>query len=108
MRSVNSFMASLSIAVLIVVSAESTRPSGASARPQWACARVAKAAVKIGGQIGRRSDPLDRNGEHISDAALGLDDARRAGVAFELASEAKNLHIDAAIENILMHACGLQ
>ena len=31
-----------------------------------------------------RSNPLDRNGEHISYTALGLDDARRARVAFEL------------------------
>src|SRR5262245_25891621 len=55
-----------------------------------------------------RSNPLDRNGEHISYTALGLDDARRARVAFELAPQAKNLHVDAAIENILMHARGLQ
>src|SRR5262245_34671531 len=55
-----------------------------------------------------RSNPLDRDGEHISHAALGLDDARRARVAFELAPQAKNLHVDAAIENILMHARGLQ
>ena len=32
----------------------------------------------------------------------------RSGVAFELAAEAKNLHVDAAIEDILMHARGLQ
>src|SRR5262245_20240980 len=58
--------------------------------------------------IGRLSDALDRNDEHISDATLGLDDARRAGVVFKLASEAKNLHVDAAIEDIPMHARGLQ
>jgi hypothetical protein len=52
--------------------------------------------------------PLDPNGEHISDAALGLDDARRARVAFKLAPQAKNLHVDAAIENIPMQARGLQ
>ena len=52
--------------------------------------------------------PLDRNGEHISDAALGLNNLRDAGVAFELASEAKKLHVDAAIEDILIHARGLQ
>ena len=57
--------------------------------------------AKVGGQRGWLSDPLDRNGEHISHAALGLDDARRAGVAFELASEAKNLHVDAAIEGVV-------
>src|SRR5262245_30353616 len=55
-----------------------------------------------------RSNPLERNGEHISHAALGLDDARGVRVAFELAPQAKNLHVDAAIENILVHARGLQ
>src|SRR5262245_8108412 len=67
-------------------------------RAEWA------SAVRPDG----RSNPLDRNGEHITYAALGLDDARRARVAFELAPQAKNLHVDAAIENILMHARGLQ
>jgi len=37
-----------------------------------------------------------------------LDDARCARVAFKLAPQAKNLHVDAAIENILMQARGLQ
>src|SRR5262245_29047750 len=55
-----------------------------------------------------RSNPLNRNGEHISYTALGLDDARRAGVAFALAPQAKNLHVDAAIENILVYARGVQ
>src|SRR5262249_9908326 len=36
-----------------------------------------------------RSNPLDGNGEHISYTALGLDDARRARVAFKLAPQAK-------------------
>jgi hypothetical protein len=31
---------------------------------------------------------LDGNGEHISDTPFGLDEARRAWVAFELASQA--------------------
>src|SRR5262245_19837791 len=54
------------------------------------------------------SNPLHRNGEHISHAAFRLDDARRAGIAFELAPQAKNLHVYAAIEGILMHSRGLQ
>src|SRR5260370_37818512 len=57
---------------------------------------------------GRRSNPLDRNGEHISHAALGLDDAGSARVAFELAPQTKNLHVDAAIENVLVHPRRLQ
>src|SRR5262245_5259176 len=67
-------------------------------RAEWA------SAVRPDG----RSNPLDRDGKHISHAALGLDDARRARVAFELAPQAKNLHVDAAIENIFMHARGVQ
>src|SRR5215467_14515183 len=69
---------------------------------------LAKAVAKVGGQRGWLSDPLDRNGEYISDTTLGLDDSRCTGVAFELASEAKDLHVDTAIEDILMHARGLQ
>ena len=69
---------------------------------------LAKAVAKVGGQRGWLSDPLDRNGEYISDTTLGFDDSRRTGVAFELASEAKDLHVDTAIEDILMHARGLQ
>ena len=56
----------------------------------------------------RRLDPLDGNSEHISNTALGLDDARCTGIAFELAPEAKNLHVDAAVEDILVKACRLQ
>ena len=66
-------------------------------------ARGSKSVVR-----GRHSKPLDPNGEHVSDAALGLDDAWRAGVAFELAPQSENLYVDAAIENVLMHARGLQ
>jgi HlyD family secretion protein len=55
-----------------------------------------------------RSNPLDRNREHISYTALGLNDVWCARVAFELASQTKNLHINAAIENVLMHARSLQ
>src|SRR5215469_9461796 len=62
------------------------------------------AAVRLDGF----SKPLDRNGEHISYTPLGLNDSGRARVAFELAPQAKNLHIDAAIKNILMDARGLQ
>jgi hypothetical protein len=54
------------------------------------------------------SDPLYRNGEYISDAALGLDDARRARIALELTPQAENLHIDAAVEDIFVNAGRLQ
>src|SRR2546429_9007027 len=52
--------------------------------------------------------PLDHDGENISDAALGLDHARRARVAFQLAPQAENLHVDAAVEDVLVHARRLQ
>ncbi len=55
-----------------------------------------------------RSDSFYGNSKHISDAALGLDDTRRARVAFELASEAKDLHVDAAVEDILVDTSRLQ
>jgi hypothetical protein len=55
-----------------------------------------------------RSNPLNRNGEHIAQAALGLDDAWRTGIAFEFAPQSKNLHVDTAIEDILMHSRGSQ
>jgi hypothetical protein len=51
-----------------------------------------------------RLAPLDWNSKHISDATLGLDHSRRARVAFELAPEAKDLHVDTAVEDILMDA----
>ena len=50
------------------------------------------------------SDALHGNGEYISDAALSLDDARRARIALELAPQPENLHVDAAIENIFVNA----
>src|SRR5262245_22369446 len=72
------------------------------------CGAIVEEAATAVPRPDRRSNPLDRNGEHISYTALGLDDARGVRVAFELAPQSKNLHVDAAIENILMHARGLQ
>src|SRR5262249_17974087 len=84
-------------------------PTSAPARSRrhrsW---RKCRAEWATAAQLHRRSNPLDRNREHISDAALGLDDARRARVAFELPTQPKNLYVDAAIEDILVHARGLQ
>jgi hypothetical protein len=52
--------------------------------------------VRFAGHKCAGSDALHGNSKCISDAALGLDHARRARVAFELASQAKNLHVDLA------------
>jgi hypothetical protein len=54
------------------------------------------------------SDPIHRHGKDVTDAALGLDDARCARVAFQLAPKAQDLHVDAAVENVLVDAGRLQ
>ena len=54
------------------------------------------------------SKPLNLASKDISDAALRLKHLRRARVPFQLAAEAKNLHVDTAIENVFVHASRLQ
>src|SRR6185369_14251907 len=44
----------------------------------------------------------------VAYAALGPDDARRARAGFELAAQAKNLHVDAAIGDVLVQVRRLQ
>src|SRR6266704_3453669 len=65
-------------------------------------------ALAFAGHNCARLEALDGNSEHISNAALGLYDAGRAGIALELAPEAEDLHVDAAIEDILVNAGCLQ
>ena len=55
-----------------------------------------------------RSISLHWNCEQVSYAAFGPDDARRAPTGFKLAAQAKNLHVDAAISDILVQMGGLQ
>jgi hypothetical protein len=50
------------------------------------------------------SGRLDRQGEDVPDAALGLDNAGRAGIDLELASQSQDLDVDAAVEHILVDA----
>jgi hypothetical protein len=57
---------------------------------------------------GNRSKPLDLPGKHITDAALGLNDLGCARVLLQPTPEAKNLHVDAAVEDVSMHSGGLQ
>src|SRR5947209_7287675 len=54
------------------------------------------------------SERLDRHGEHVADPARRLDDARRARVLLELAAQSEDLDVDAAIEDVLVDAGGLQ
>jgi len=51
---------------------------------------------------------LDRQREHVANAALGLNHARCTGIGLQLALQPQDLDIDAAIENILVNSGGLQ
>jgi hypothetical protein len=59
-------------------------------------------------QMNHPSEALDRRGENISDAPLGLNELRHAWIVLQLTAEAKNLHVDAAIEDVFMDSSGLQ
>jgi hypothetical protein len=50
----------------------------------------------------KRSQDFDGNGEYVTGAALGLDQLRLARIDFELAAQAQNLNVDAAVEYFLM------
>src|SRR6516164_2969649 len=54
------------------------------------------------------SKPLDRRRENVSDAPLGLDHLGSAWVLFQLAAKTQNLHVDAAIEDVLVDPRRLQ
>ena len=56
----------------------------------------------------RRSDSLHRHGEPVADATFGPDNARSARTGLELAAQPQNLHVDAAVRDILMQVRGLQ
>jgi transposase InsO family protein len=47
-------------------------------------------------------DRLHRDGEDIAGAALGLDIARPRRIAFDLAAQAADLHVDRAIEDVVV------
>jgi len=92
---------------------EARRPTLVSRRSDQAVPRVTTVVLVSRVKLPWRpaiasSDPLYRNGEYISDAALGLDDARCARIALELTPQAENLHIDAAVEDIFVNAGRLQ
>ena len=53
-------------------------------------------------------DWLDRQREHVANAALGLNHARCTGIGLQLALQPQDLDIDAAIENIVVNPTGLQ
>ena len=55
-----------------------------------------------------RSKALNLPGEDITDAALSLNDLGCARVLLQPAPQAKNLHVDAAVEDVFMQSGGLQ
>ena len=54
------------------------------------------------------SESLHRQGEDVADAALGLDDPRRARIGLQLAPQPQHLNIDAAIEDVFVEPGRLQ
>src|SRR5208282_792070 len=59
-------------------------------------------------QTNPSSKALDRLRKDVSDSPLGLDHLRRAWVLFQLAAETQDLHVDAAIEDVLVDPRRLQ
>src|SRR5262245_23782816 len=57
---------------------------------------------------GRGSKSLYCHRKHIANASLGLDEAGGTGISLELAPQAEDLHVDAAIEHVLVHPRSLQ
>src|SRR5260370_39244866 len=54
------------------------------------------------------SDKLDRKGEHVAYPALGANNPWCARIGLQLAPQSQDLHVDAAVENILVHPSRLQ
>ena len=59
-------------------------------------------------QMNHASEALDRRRENVSDAPLGLNELRHAWILFQLAAKAKDLHVNAAIEDVFMDSSRLQ
>jgi hypothetical protein len=51
---------------------------------------------------------LDGQGEHIANTTFGLDSTRGTRIALKLSAEPEDLHINAAIEHVLVHPRRLQ
>src|SRR4051794_22588931 len=56
----------------------------------------------------RRSERFYSQGKDVADAAFGLDHARRTWIGLKFAPQAQDLDVDAAIEDVFVHAGGLQ
>ena len=56
----------------------------------------------------RRSERFYSQGKDVADAPFGLDHARRTRIGLQFAPQAQDLDVDAAIEDVFVHAGGLQ
>jgi hypothetical protein len=54
------------------------------------------------------SSRLDRQSAQVAETALRLDNTARARIGLELAPQPQDLHVDAPVEHILVHAGRLQ
>src|SRR5437588_4015824 len=73
--------------------------------PRYSIVSILKNQVTV---VAEASEAVDRQGKHVADPALGSNDAGCARIGFELAPQSQNLNVDAAVENVLVHARGLQ
>src|ERR1700732_3510194 len=64
---------------------------------------LAAASRLVGG-----SEALDGKGKHIANAALGTNNARCVRSGLQLAPQPQDLDVDAAVEDILVHAGRLE
>ena len=64
--------------------------------------------ARFGDYVAQLMDRLDIAHADIADAALGLDHAWRAGVAFKLTPQPQNLHVNASVEDVLVDTRRLQ
>src|SRR5260370_32140802 len=56
----------------------------------------------------RTSGGFDRQSAQVAETALRLDDTGRSRIGLKLAPQPQDLHVDAAVEHILVHAGRLQ
>ena len=80
-------------------------PVGITAR---SCCSFNFLAIRVKLLLTNCSKALHRQRKNIADAALGLDHAWRAGVAFKLAPQPQNLHVNASVEDVLVDTRRLQ
>lgn len=95
----------------LLSSGDGKKVGGASYRPITGLQNAATAVMRFTREReachGTALEGFDGWTEDIAEAAFGLDDLRRAGIGLQLATEPQHLHIDAAVEDILVDPGGL-